>query len=338
MEDVEQGSKRPQSRGLSIVKDQESELARSTSRSNSRSPSHIVPIPASSPTRSSSIRRPPSPGPSALLSQPTTNGNSSHPSASQPPPPSPPTKKPSRQIGDYYLGKTLGAGSMGKVKLGTHTSTGAKVAIKIIPRTPPTAHRQLALQAQARTHASDGSPLPRAPSPTESYIAKAIAKEQSKEVRTVREAAIVLLLYHPHICGMKEMITHTNHYYMMFEYVSGGQMLDYIISHGRLRERAARKFARQIGSALNYCHRNSIVHRGEWSFFLVCMFGNLEIWFLTLSPFLLFFASRFEDRKHSHLQHGKHQDHRFRTIQPVCPGFPTVDVLWIPLLCRARAS
>lgn len=42
-------------------------------------------------------------------------------------------------------------------------------------------------------------------------------------------------------------------------------MLDYIISHGRLRERSARKFARQIGSALEYCHANSIVHRGAFS-------------------------------------------------------------------------
>jgi serine/threonine protein kinase len=58
------------------------------------------------------------------------------------------------------------------------------------------------------------------------------------------------------------MIVHANHYYMVFEFIDGGQMLDYIISHGRLRERAARKFARQIASALNYCHRNSIVHRG----------------------------------------------------------------------------
>ena len=48
---------------------------------------------------------------------------------------------------------------------------------------------------------------------------------------------------------------------MLFEYVNGGQMLDYIISHGRLKEKQARKFARQIASALDYCHRNSIVHR-----------------------------------------------------------------------------
>jgi len=63
---------------------------------------------------------------------------------------------------------------------------------------------------------------------------------------------------------MREMIIHQHHYYMVFEYVSGGQMLDYIISHGRLRERVARKFARQIGSALDYCHRNNVVHRGTF--------------------------------------------------------------------------
>ena len=38
-------------------------------------------------------------------------------------------------------------------------------------------------------------------------------------------------------------------------------MLDYIISHGRLKEKQARKFSRQIASSLDYCHRNSIVHR-----------------------------------------------------------------------------
>jgi serine/threonine protein kinase KIN1/2 len=74
-----------------------------------------------------------------------------------------------------------------------------------------------------------------------------------------------MLLYHPYICGMREMIVHQHHYYMVTEYVNGGQMLDYIISHGRLRERVARKFARQIGSALEYCHMNNVVHRGAYT-------------------------------------------------------------------------
>jgi serine/threonine protein kinase len=38
------------------------------------------------------------------------------------------------RIGPYILGKTLGVGSTGRVKLGTHLETGLKVAIKIISR------------------------------------------------------------------------------------------------------------------------------------------------------------------------------------------------------------
>ena len=77
---------------------------------------------------------------------------------------------------------------------------------------------------------------------------------------------------------MRELITHTNHHYMVFEFIDGGQMLDYIISHGRLRERAARKFARQIGSALEYCHRNSIVHRDlKIENILISKNGNIKI-------------------------------------------------------------
>ena len=109
-------------------------------------------------------------------------------------------------------------------------------------------------------------------------MAKAAAKDHSKEVRTVREGSLQLLLHHPYVCGMREMIIHPNHYYMIFEYVNGGQMLDYIISHGRLRERAARKFARQIGSALEYCHRNSIVHRDlKIENILISKTGNIKI-------------------------------------------------------------
>jgi len=154
---------------------------------------------------------------------------------------------------------------MGKVKLGVKMGDGEKVAIKIIPR-----HTSIAAAHHPKQSTSDkngdktsSSSAQPPPPPSASYLAKAAAKDASKEIRTIREGSLQLLLHHPYVCGMREMIIHPNHYYMIFEYVNGGQMLDYIISHGRLRERAARKFARQIGSALEYCHRNSIVHRGE---------------------------------------------------------------------------
>ncbi|KAF2745149.1 protein kinase kin1 [Sporormia fimetaria CBS 119925] len=136
--------------------------------------------------------------------------------------------------GTWSLGKTIGAGSMGKVKLAKHTVTGEQVAVKIVPRQSTDQHNSQADRERA---------------------------DHSKEIRTAREAAIVTLLNHPYICGMRDIVRTNYHWYMLFEYVNGGQMLDYIISHGRLKEKQARKFARQIASALDYCHRNSIVHR-----------------------------------------------------------------------------
>ena len=122
---------------------------------------------------------------------------------------------------------------------------------------------------------------------TPEAVAKQASKDASKEIRTLREAALSMLLHHPYICGMREMIVHQHHYYMVFEYVNGGQMLDYIISHGRLRERVARKFARQIGSALDYCHRNNVVHRGLCLLYLVCVHAHC--------------SHRSQNREHPHL-------------------------------------
>lgn len=46
------------------------------------------------------------------------------------------------------------------------------------------------------------------PDPTASFVAKAQAKDASKEVRTVREGSLCLLLHHPYICGMREMLVY----------------------------------------------------------------------------------------------------------------------------------
>lgn len=42
------------------------------------------------------------------------------------------TKKKSRSIGHYIIGKNIGEGTFGKVKLGTHILTGEKVRIIIL--------------------------------------------------------------------------------------------------------------------------------------------------------------------------------------------------------------
>jgi serine/threonine protein kinase len=45
------------------------------------------------------------------------------------------------------------------------------------------------------------------------------------------------------------------------EYVSGGELFDYIVQKRRLREDEARQFLREMISALDYTHGNLVAHR-----------------------------------------------------------------------------
>ncbi|KAL7977383.1 hypothetical protein Chor_009332 [Crotalus horridus] len=49
--------------------------------------------------------------------------------------------------------------------------------------------------------------------------------------------------------------------YLVLEHVSGGELFDYLVKKGRLTPKEARKFFRQIVSALDFCHSYSICHR-----------------------------------------------------------------------------
>lgn len=154
-----------------------------------------------------------------------------------------------KAIGDWEFTKTIGAGSMGKVKLARHRITHEICAIKVVTR---------AAKVWQRQHLND----PPTSDPHElAQRKKEYEKEVARDKRTIREAALGKILYHPFICRLYEMYAMSNHYYMLFEYVSGGQMLDYIVAHGSLKESQARKFCRGIASALDYCHSNNIVHR-----------------------------------------------------------------------------
>ena len=45
-----------------------------------------------------------------------------------------PPKTSLTRVGPFFLGKTLGVGSTGRVKLGTHVDSGQRVAIKILSK------------------------------------------------------------------------------------------------------------------------------------------------------------------------------------------------------------
>ncbi|KAG0746192.1 hypothetical protein G6F26_001921 [Rhizopus arrhizus] len=134
---------------------------------------------------------------------------------------------PSRQgVGHYWLGKTLGKGSSGCVKLGIHKMTGEKVAIKIIPK--------------SRLIDND-------------YTQKAVK----------REIAIMKLIKHPNIISLIDVIdlSDSSNLYLIMEYVQGGELFEYLVSQGKLSEREARKYFQQIITTLDYCHRHLICHR-----------------------------------------------------------------------------
>uniref|UniRef100_A0A8C1X041 MAP/microtubule affinity-regulating kinase 3 n=1 Tax=Cyprinus carpio TaxID=7962 RepID=A0A8C1X041_CYPCA len=125
-------------------------------------------------------------------------------------------------IGNYRLLKTIGKGNFAKVKLARHILTGKEVAIKIIDKT------QL--------------------NPTSLQ-------------KLFREVRIMKTLRHPNIVRLFEVIETEKTLYLVMEYASGGEVFDYLVSHGRMKEIEARAKFRQIVSAVHYCHQKNIVHR-----------------------------------------------------------------------------
>ena len=81
------------------------------------------------------------------------------------------------------------------------------------------------------------------------------------EEKVRREINILHLCTHPHIIRLYEVIDTPTDFFLVNEYVSGGELFDYIVSKGRLSADEARNFFHQIISGVEYCHFQKIVHR-----------------------------------------------------------------------------
>jgi MAP/microtubule affinity-regulating kinase len=125
-------------------------------------------------------------------------------------------------IGKYRLLKTIGKGNFAKVKLAKHLPTGKEVAIKIIDK----------------TQLNPGSLQ-----------------------KLFREVRIMKMLDHPNIVKLFQVIETEKTLYLVMEYASGGEVFDYLVLHGRMKEKEARAKFRQIVSAVQYCHQKKIIHR-----------------------------------------------------------------------------
>eukprot|EP00039_Didymoeca_costata_P018166 m.332352 g.332352 ORF g.332352 m.332352 type:complete len:518 (-) comp16935_c0_seq1:166-1719(-) len=122
----------------------------------------------------------------------------------------------------YTFIKTIGSGSSAEVKLGKRIATGENIAIKIIQR-------------------------------------KALDSHGLKRVG--QEIAVWENLEHPGVIQLYEVIATDKVFMFVCEYAAGGDLLDYIRENGRLKGEAAKRTCAQLVCALDYCHRQGVVHR-----------------------------------------------------------------------------
>ncbi|XP_053310358.1 NUAK family SNF1-like kinase 2 [Spea bombifrons] len=94
---------------------------------------------------------------------------------------------------------------------------------------------------------------------------KSIRKDRIKDEQDIlqirRETEIMSSLSHPHIISIYEVFENSSKIVIVMEYASQGDLYDYISERQKLSEQEARRFFRQIVSAVQYCHANGIVHR-----------------------------------------------------------------------------
>ena len=129
----------------------------------------------------------------------------------------------SKKIADYILLDQIGQGTFSKVARAFHTISEQIVAVKILDK-------------------------------------KKIEDEVDIE-RINREIEILRNIYHPNICQMYETYTTIHNYYLIMEYVPGGDLFDYISEKSFLPENQACYFFRQLISAMEYLSSLGVTHR-----------------------------------------------------------------------------
>ena len=129
----------------------------------------------------------------------------------------------SNYIGDYIIKETIGTGTFSKVKLGINKYTKEKVAIKLLEKS------------------------------------KITEKEDLKRIN--REISIIKKLSHPNIIKINEIFENEKYYYIIMDYCSKGELIDYIVKKTKLTEDESSFFFYQIINAIEYIHKKNIVHR-----------------------------------------------------------------------------
>eukprot|EP01064_Diplonema_japonicum_P007953 TRINITY_DN15540_c0_g1_i1.p1 TRINITY_DN15540_c0_g1~~TRINITY_DN15540_c0_g1_i1.p1 ORF type:complete len:381 (+),score=53.37 TRINITY_DN15540_c0_g1_i1:41-1183(+) len=130
------------------------------------------------------------------------------------------------KVGQYELGKTIGRGAFSKVKIATHMETGEEFVVKIIDK-----------------------------------LGGGMKSERDVKTEVKLEISIMKRLTHTNIVRMYEVMESSKHYYIVLESVRGGDLCDHIMTEGKLSEKVAAGYLRDLCEGLKACHSAGVAHR-----------------------------------------------------------------------------
>ncbi|OMJ95641.1 hypothetical protein SteCoe_887 [Stentor coeruleus] len=123
----------------------------------------------------------------------------------------------------YTFNSLIGEGTYGQVHLATHKLTNQQRAIKIVN--------------------------------------KRNIKSSELKNKFINEISVLKMLDHPNIIKLYEFFEDDNSYYLVTDYLSGGELLDYILKNKVLSEKNTAKYIKQALESVAYLHSKNIVHR-----------------------------------------------------------------------------
>lgn len=83
---------------------------------------------------------------------------------------------------------------------------------------------------------------------------KAVSREEQRQ-KMVNDILVLRQLSHPSIMKIYEFYQDDQNYYIVSEFIKGGELFDRFEKQEKLSEREAANVMKQVLAAIKYCHR-----------------------------------------------------------------------------------